>query len=47
MFHSKLDCIEQTYDKQDKNIAYTVTTRDLDPEHSDLQYENLHDRLHQ
>jgi uncharacterized protein (DUF488 family) len=37
MFDSELDCIERAYEKQGKNIAYTVTSRTADLQHGDRQ----------
>lgn len=44
---SELDCIEQAYEKQARNIAYVLRPQNADPERQKLPDENLHNWLHE
>jgi len=47
MFQTEGDCIEEAYNKQANNIAYSITARDQDPQYREAPDEDLHNRLHQ
>jgi uncharacterized protein (DUF488 family) len=47
MFHTEQDCINQAYDRQAGNIAYTLTPHDSDTPIRDRPDEDIYHRLHQ